>query len=131
MRPLSCTILLLAALAVAGCSNSKPVVLTATDHGRTVEVPRGSEVLVSLESNRTTGFSWTQTSALSGPITMVGEPIYVTDPASTGAVGVGGIVTWRFRAAAPGEQRLQFDYRRPTENEMTPARAITIDVRVR
>ena len=125
------TILPLIFLVLAGCSAPKPVVLTAADNRRTVEITRGADLLVSLESNRTTGFSWTLAGAMSGPLAVVGEPIYVTDPASTGAVGVGGIETWRFRAASPGEERLQFEYRRPFEKELTPERSVTIDVRVR
>lgn len=124
-------IFLFVMLTTTGCSAPKPASLTAADNGRTIEVPRGTEVLVSLESNRTTGFSWTLAGPMSGPLQQDGDPIYVPDRASTGAVGVGGIETWRFRAAATGEQRLAFEYRRPFEKELAPARSVTIDVRVR
>ncbi len=131
MRPWPILFPLLVVAAMAGCSETKPIVLTAADNGRTIEILRGAEVLVSLESNRTTGYAWTQSCPLSGPLASAGEPIYVAAAASTGAVGVGGIETWRFRAANSGEQRLTFEYRRPFENEMAPARTVMIDIRVR
>jgi inhibitor of cysteine peptidase len=131
MSSRSLSILLFVMLTTTSCTASKLASLTATDHGRTIEVPRGTEVLVSLESNRTTGYTWTLAGPMSGPLRQDGEPFYVQNPASTGAVGVGGIETWRFRAAAKGEQRLAFEYRRPFEQELTPARSVTIDVRVR
>lgn len=131
MHPRTYLVLPLILLTMANCSAPKPVSLTGADNGRTIEIPRGTDLLVSLESNRTTGYSWTQSGALTGPLASAGEPIYVTAPASTGALGVGGIETWRFRSVAPGEQRLTFEYRRPFEKELAPARTVTIDVRVR
>jgi inhibitor of cysteine peptidase len=106
------------------------IVVTGADDGRTIELKPGQSLRVVLESNRTTGFSWTFDRVDAAVLTVLGESVYTAADAKPGMVGVGGTETWRLLAAAPGEQRIQFYYRRPFEPSVPPARTFALTVRV-
>jgi inhibitor of cysteine peptidase len=106
------------------------IVATSADNGRTIELNPGQTLRVVLESNRTTGFSWTLARVDAAVLTVLGESVYTAAETKPGMVGVGSTETWQIRAAAPGEQRLQFFYRRPFEPNVAPARTFALTVRV-
>lgn len=72
----------------------------------------GEEVAVTLEENRTTGYSW-RLEIPAALLEMIGEE----HSRSSDRAGAGGTVTFRFRASAPGEGRLVAIYERPWEHE--------------
>ena len=67
-----------------------PVVATAKDDGRTLTLHRGQELQLTLQSNRTTGYSWTVARAGRAVLAQAGEPIYQRDGPEPGAAGAGG-----------------------------------------
>ena len=116
---------------LSGWAAPDPIVVTAADEGRVIELGRGREMNVALEGNRTTGFSWSLDAVPSAALLQLGEPIYTATPASPRYTGAGGVETWRFRAIEAGSLRLRFVYRRPFEKEVAPARMVTIQVQIR
>jgi inhibitor of cysteine peptidase len=104
--------------------------LAASDSGRTVELARGDELVVSLEANPTTGFRWEMADAASSVLVAAGEPSFEPRGA-TSVVGAGGVETWRFRAERAGQGVLRFVYRRPFEPGVAPAREVRYEIAVR
>lgn len=136
MRSHSLLVLLVLSVATAtGCttastagSASSERELTAADRD-TVAVRVGDVLVVRLDSNPSTGYGWTwDERAAAGVLVKDGEP---TMSGAAPMPGSGGVQTWRFRAAAPGEAQLQLDYLRPWEKDTPPVRTVRWSVQVR
>ncbi|MBI2874238.1 MAG: protease inhibitor I42 family protein [Firmicutes bacterium] len=113
--------------------SAKPRSLTVTvdNSGSTIELARNQQLIVSLSSNRTTGYSWSLADITTGILKLEGPPTYVRDPASPDAVGAGGTETWKFTPTGAGQQSLRFEYRQPWEPNVLPARVVEYTVTVR
>jgi inhibitor of cysteine peptidase len=117
------------------CGGAQPVRMTVADNGHNVELTAGQVLEVSLESNRSTGYSWTRTDE-SAVLQTAGEAKYTPAGAAEGdgqaaPPGSPGTETWRFLAASPGQATLRLAYRRPFEKEAPPAREYTLNVTVK
>ena len=126
------------AVAGAGCGGQAsaaggPVKLTDTDNGKAVTVKVGDTVQVILAGNPTTGYSWS--TALSGKDAAVlqqqGEAAYVQESTDQSLVGGGGTFTFTFKALAPGQVVLKFDYARPWETDVAPIQTYSATVTVK
>ena len=104
------------------------VVATAKDDGRTLTLTMGPELRVRLQANRSTGYGWKIAVGAAPVLTEEGEPTYKSGATTAGAVGGGGVETWRFRAAQSGRRTLRMEYRRPWEREVPPAAAVTLRI---
>jgi inhibitor of cysteine peptidase len=104
--------------------------LTAADSGKTVAAVVGQTIVISLEGNITTGYSW-QTTELSGQaVESLGKPSYVTRLHAPGIVGVGGTFTFRFKAVRPGTAALKLIYVRPWEKDQPPQETFAVTIGV-
>jgi inhibitor of cysteine peptidase len=86
----------------------------------TIESKVGDTFTIPLEANHTTGYSW----RLAQPpdpaiLKQLGEK-YEED--NSGGVGAGGVETWTFQAIAKGATTLVFEYARPFEKNVPPAK---------
>lgn len=120
--------ILLTTVAVrAGPSNVAPTVFIAGEG--TVTVAAGQTFLIALDSNPTTGYSW---SALPGfdaaVVTVVGSSYRGPDRALPGAGGTQIVV---LRALAPGTTKLRLGYARPFERGIPPVKRAEFSIRVR
>ena len=104
------------------------VVATAKDDGRTLTLTPGQELHVKLQANRSTGYGWKIAVSPAPVLSEEGEPTYKSGATAGGAVGGGGVETWRFRAAQSGRRTLRMEYRRPWEREVPPAAAVTLRI---
>jgi inhibitor of cysteine peptidase len=121
-------ILALSVVLAAGCSiGGDTVELSQKDSGRTVEVAVGDTIVVSLESNPTTGFSWSpvQGTPTGGVIDLVSK----TYEREGDAAGAGGVETWKYEAVKAGSTKLDLEYVRPFEPDQ-PAGKFTVAVKV-
>ena len=107
------------------------VVLHDADNGKPVSLSTGQTLVVTLPSNRTTGFSWSVTQNGAPQLAQQGEPEYATEAAGTGRVGAGGTDTFRFNAAQAGAGTLTLEYSRPFEQGQQPAQTFTVPVTVK
>ena len=82
-------------------------------NGENVTVPAGSEVLVSLAENPSTGYTWNATVS---PGLTVADDRYRPNATPEGMVGAGGIRTWTLVPETPGTFIFSAVYRRPWEN---------------
>ena len=129
MRPawLGFILVLMVTLALGGCRNDDddPVTIDAADAGTTVDLRPADVLVVELEGNPTTGYSWEVETIDTAVLELVGEPEFEPD---SDAVGAGGMVTLRVNAVDAGESPLKLIYHRPFEQGVEPLE--TFEVRV-
>ncbi len=70
----------------------------------------GTEIVVTLCSNGSTGFTWETPVYDHAALRLVRV---VSTPPSSGVAGAAGTQTWTFRALASGSHRVLFAYSRP------------------
>jgi formylglycine-generating enzyme required for sulfatase activity len=79
-----------------------------------IDVLVGEEFRIGLESNPSTGYSWSLAEHLPDWLEQVDKTYVATDP---GMIGGGGTETWTFRATGSGSATLTFEYQRPWEDK--------------
>jgi inhibitor of cysteine peptidase len=105
------------------------IALTEAESGRTIEGAIGQEVVVTLRTNPTTGYSWSSRVSPPEALKPAGEPEYMPDqPAMTGS---GGRMRYRFTMVSGGKATLRFEYRRPWEHDIPPAKTVAYVFSVR
>jgi alanine dehydrogenase len=97
--------------------------------GKKFEVAAGEEVVMTLDSNPTTGYGWALASPLDEKVLELARSEYV--PNSTLVVGSGGREIWTFRAVGPGRTKVSFKYVRPWEKDAPPAKTEEFTVMVK
>ena len=107
-------------------SNSQTQVFTASDTNITVY--SGDQFDISLESNKTTGYSWSVSQVSAAPNVFVLGSEYAS--ANSGKVGEGGQELWHFKANAAGSAKLVFYYMRQWEKEQ-PVKTVTFNVKIK
>jgi inhibitor of cysteine peptidase len=124
-------LVLLIAVLVAAFANrgiaAPPKTVTEADTNHTVALHVGQELILKLESNRSTGYSWSRADNKDPILTSLGEPTYKMGRAVPGA---GGIETWTFRATKVGTEALKLEYRRPWEKKVPPAKTVLFYITV-
>jgi inhibitor of cysteine peptidase len=91
-----------------------------------VELAKGDKLVVSVASNKTTGFGWFVASKESEALKSAGKPEYL--PPEKGKAGAGGTEVFTFTAEAAGEVEVELHYKRPFEKDKEPAKKYTFKV---
>lgn len=115
--------------AVTGCA--KQVTAGDADQGRIVELVPGESLVLTLESNPTTGYSWQLVEVDATVLKPKGEPEFKPSSGSEGLAGAGGEEVFRFDAAGSGTTTLSLAYARPWEKDTPPLKTYTITVVVK
>ena len=91
----------------------------------------GDTIVVTLGSNPTTGFKWSDTAEIQDQAILRQMDHKYIDPGQTNVVGATGREVWTFKALKKGTTTFSMEYRRPWENneepEWTYAATITIE----
>jgi len=126
------TALLLATVGAGGCGTPTQAEVGGDRNGSQVSLQRGQTLVVTLESNPTTGYRWEVADVDTSILEQVGEAVF-TSSAKTGSpmVGAGGTETFRFRAAKTGQTTLTMVYRRSWETGVAPLKTYTLQIMVR
>ncbi len=95
-------------------------------NGKEISVAANEEFEIALPEIRTAGYRWVTAKNGEPHLQLLDE---TTSP-NTAAVGGTGHHLWRFRAVSVGESELTFQYLRPWEKQVEPARAFQLKVRV-
>ena len=98
----------------SGQSFAAPVTITAVDAARSIHLRVGEEIVLKLENNPSTGYSWILNEAKHPGLVSLGKPTYADHSPMPGA---GGLQSWNFRAVERGVQSLRFEYQRPWEKK--------------
>ncbi len=98
-----------------GSYSSVSISLDETADGTTIEVFAGDVIVISLESNHSTGFGW-HLSDISDDAVLQ-HTGYEWVPATGGVPGVPGTEIWTFRAIKSGTSTLLLEYYQPWQPE--------------
>ena len=110
-------------------SCSPALTLTNQDAGRSVDVKLGDTIMITLDANPTTGYTWEVAPDVRTSLRLAGQPTYTaSQPVMTGS---GGKMTFRFTAVTAGETSLKLIYHRPWEVDVAPAQIFTLQVNVK
>lgn len=115
--------------AAASLTAESGIQLSAADSGRTVTMKVGDHLVVELDANPSTGYTWEIGEADSSIIKQVGETEYKSASA-TPMPGQGGTQVLRFQAVGSGSTTLKLIYHRPWETGVAPINTFTVQVTV-
>ena len=118
------------AKAAAPAAAKAEVNLNDGDNGKTVKVAVGGTVILTLESNPTTGFSWEKTDKVDKDILKLEKNDYKQNPNPNGMVGVGGRTVIVYRALKKGKARIALTYMQPWEPDSKFNTDYTVTVEV-
>jgi len=107
-----------------------PGVLTMADNGRSFDVRQGEVIIVKLDSNHSSGFTWALGEEIGAVVKQEGKPVYARNTTKTGKVVSGGTETWRFRTVGSGRETVKLEYRRSWERNF-PDRTFRFNLTVR
>jgi predicted secreted protein len=103
-----------------------PVTATEQNDNTQVYVPKGGTLVVRLESNATTGYSWRITKDDARVLKPVGKPVY--ERPDSRLMGAPGHQRFRFKGAAKGTTELELAYFGPGTNPGAPAKTYHLTV---
>jgi len=105
--------------------------LDASYDGREIEVTAGDLLVITLESNPTTGFGWQLSEPLDEGLLVLIENRYEPgENVGLGMVGTGGSEVWTFKALATGETKISMEYSRPWEGGEKAVQTFEITVTI-
>ncbi len=119
--------LVIIAITAFTLGGKKDVAIGAADAGKTISLRQGDTLVVTLDGNTTTGYTWEASQAVS-TLKQVGTAEFVP---SSNKLGAPGQITLKFQAVQAGQGTLNLVYQRPFEKGVQPAKTFTINVTVR
>lgn len=135
---LTCAVVALA-LSLFACSSE--VAVSASSDGKEVKVPVDGSLIVTLESNPTTGFKWQYEGEVKDTLhiltgipdetvlALVGQKFVA--PEAGAPPGTGGEEVWTFKAVGKGTTELSLEYSQPWEGGMKAAKTFALTVVVK
>ena len=120
------SMLVMISLALSGCGPPGEIVLTDDDNGSQITLQKGQSLVIRLEGNPTTGYTWEVGEVDNSVLQQVGEIEFESESDLAGAPG---IQTIRLEAVGTGEITLLLVYHRPWETE-DPLETFTVGVTV-
>ena len=107
----------------------REVQLTAADNGSEIELKKNQALVITLEANPTTGYTWD----VVGPrdeqvLRQVGEIEFKPE---SDLIGAGGVQIIRFEVVNAGRASLKLIYHRPWETDVEPLKTFAIQVLAR
>ena len=114
----------------AATAVAKEVRLNDGDNGKTVKVAVDGTITLTLETNPTTGFSWTGVDKVDKDIFKLERNDYRQNANPAGMVGVGGRTTIVYRALKKGKAKIELVYMQPWEpdSKFNTNYSVTVEV---
>jgi inhibitor of cysteine peptidase len=126
--PILSLLLLAAACSTGDDPAAGDLELGALSNGGTFEVTVANAVIVQLEGNPSTGYSWVVLDVDTSLLRQAGEYEFLTNDE---AIGGAGMLQYTFEALAPGETVLRLGYLRPWETDVAPLEEWRVTITVR
>ncbi len=123
-------------LTASSCNNDTPTVPTLSGeveidgsaNGQQVLMINGQILIVSLDSNPSTGFTWEVSEVDGAVLQQLGIPRF--EAGSSLLVGAEGVQVFEFRALRSAQTELKMVYLRPFEEDAEPANTFSVNVNV-
>jgi len=122
-------VLLLSLLVLTTGCGARQVRLSAADEGKQVTIRSGELLVISLDGNPTTGYTWETQDLDTSLFRQVGEVKF--DSSNPGLLGSGGVQTLTLAALKPGTTTLTLVYHRPWEKGVAPIQTFRVSVAIR
>ncbi len=108
--------------------------LSESDDGKTITLKAGTDLVISLESNPSTGCSWSVPNVQGKAVKQQGKSTYIGNPNPPNAkgqfkVGVGGVESFRFSTTAAGTSTIEMGYGQPW-NKSGPFKKFKVTIKV-
>jgi inhibitor of cysteine peptidase len=114
-------------LGLTACG-SNDVKIGADANGQTIELTTGQKLVLSLESNPTTGFDWEVSEIDEAVIKQSGDSKFKSE---SDLMGAGGVRTFTFEAVAAGTSTLKLIYHRSWEKDIPPEQEFIVTINVK
>lgn len=114
--------LLCAVMLIQGCASLPEQALSPADEGRAIPLALGSEMLVRIEAQVSTGYRWEAHPARG----LVAVKEHAIESAGGGIVGGIDIQVMKVTALAAGEDEVEFAYARPFGPPEKPAKRFVV-----
>jgi inhibitor of cysteine peptidase len=111
------------------CGAASQVNLTSADKDSQVDVSKGGTIVITLEGNPSTGFSWETQDLDTSMFEQVGDPIFSSS--NPDLIGSGGTVTLTFKTLQTGTATLNLVYHRSWETGVDPIDTFSVKVIVK
>jgi len=98
---------------------------------KTIEVASGDFIVVTLWSNATTGFSWSESATISDPGVLRQTNHDYVAPEAQGLVGAAGKEVWTFKALKVGTSQVSMGYSQPWEGGQKDVYGFSLTVTVK
>ena len=109
---------------------AETVEVNEDNNGGQIELERGQVLVVSLESNPSTGYRWEPSKNNKSVLQQLGKPEFkASETSDPPMVGAGGREIFRFKAVSAGQMNLELVYHRAWENA-EPLKTFSIQVTV-
>ena len=102
-----------------------------TNIERQVEIAKGAVITVSLASNPSTGFSWSEQAQIASMAIVQQTGHEVVEPDADGVVGAAGSQVWTFKALEKGTTVLSMEYSQPWDGGEKAAWTFELNVTVK
>jgi inhibitor of cysteine peptidase len=119
---------LLSAVEDSLASSSAAVTVSDADNGKTVRLDPGDTLIVSLESNPSTGYVWQVARVDASVLAPSGQPVYRPGEQMPGAPGR---QLFKFNAQKSGSAALKIIYVRPWEKGAAPGKTWEVNVAIK
>lgn len=116
-------------LLATACNSPKSVTLTSTNNGGKVEVQVSGQIIIKLDGNPSTGYTWEAKDLDATLFKQIGDPVFSSS--NPGLVGSGGTLTLTFNALKAGTSPLTLIYHRPWEAGVDPISTFAVTVTVK
>jgi inhibitor of cysteine peptidase len=110
-----CAVIVLIASVFLLCSCSEPIELGFHDKGSSIELEKGEEIVILLDSNPTTGYSWIPGEEIDTNIVTLTDSKFIQTETEKELVGSGGREVFTFEAKNSGQTEIILYYQRPWE----------------
>lgn len=132
------TVVTLLALSADGISKASPdgevgqVDINASYNGQEVEIDAGKLLVITLESNPTTGFRWELAEPIDENLLALIESQYEPGAdAEIGLVGADGTEVWTFETLTAGETTITMEYSRPWDGGEKAVKTFEVTVTIK
>jgi inhibitor of cysteine peptidase len=126
---LSLVLLAVVIVLASACNPAKQVNLTAADKGRQVDIRVGGQIVITLDGNPSTGYTWEAKALDTTMFEQVGDVVFNSN--NPGLVGSSGTLTLTFKALKVGAVTLTLVYHRPWETGVDPIDTFSVTATVK